>query len=102
MPATRTEVEQLLENYYIAAGWWCVFYYTLPSGRDLNSTPAHFPTFNYTVPWGACDFFTTNTKKPIIYQESGGIANGILLSWAATHTNSKDLPMQNILHIKDQ
>ena len=38
----RNEVENLLENDHIGAGWCCFVHITLPSGRDFNLTPARF------------------------------------------------------------
>ena len=38
----RNEVENLLENDHIGAGWCFVVHITLPSGRDFNLTPARF------------------------------------------------------------
>ena len=40
--SARNEVEHLLEDDHIGAGWCSFVHNTLPSGRDFNSTPARF------------------------------------------------------------
>ena len=40
--SARNEVEDLLEDDHIGAGWCCFCHTPLPSGRDFDSTPARF------------------------------------------------------------
>lgn len=48
----RNEVEHLLEDDHIGAGW-CLFVHTpLPSGRDFRPTPARFQTTKLCLPVG--------------------------------------------------
>ena len=48
----RNEIEDLLENDHIRAGW-CLFVHTpLPSGRDFKPTPARFQTSKLCHPVG--------------------------------------------------
>ena len=47
-------VENLLEDEHIGPGWWCFVHNTLPSGRDFNSTPAHFFARSYVFLWDGC------------------------------------------------
>lgn len=48
----RNEIEDLLEDDHIGAGWCCFVHTPLPSGRDLNSTPARFHPSKLYLPVG--------------------------------------------------
>ena len=62
--SARNEVENLLEDEHIGPGWWCFVHNTLPSGRDFNSTPAHFFAASYAFLWDGCE---SKPKKDYIF-----------------------------------
>lgn len=48
----RNEIEHLLEDDHIRAGWCLLVHTTLPSGRDFKLTPARFQTSKLCLPVG--------------------------------------------------
>jgi hypothetical protein len=57
--STRNEIENLLEDGYVGAGWCFVVHLPLPSGRFYNKTPAYYPQ-NSVVLWDGCELRTKN------------------------------------------
>jgi hypothetical protein len=70
----RNEVENLLENDHIGAGWCFFVHITLPSGRDFNLTPARFllSTMN------SCGMAVKTNRRNFL-QKAGCVSLGITL-----------------------